>query len=406
MHPALRRHFNAAYTPEKYRAFLARMEKRCRTPLHFRVCETPCFFPQSLLNEMAAAGQELVAQLLESRAYRAASDATIPAGFRAQRETHNPLFVSVDFGLVRDADGRVHPKLVELQAFPTLYAYQPSLAEEYRESYGLGNEPRTFFPGIDWSKYREMLRRVLLGKHAPENVVLLEIAPLEQKTLPDFLCTEDLTGIRAVDLADVVKQGRKLFYKRAGKLVPIERIYNRVIVDELLRKDLRPPFDYSDDLEVEWAGHPNWYYRISKFSIPHLKHPCVPQTWFLDQVSGLPLDRENLLLKPLYSFAGAGIVFAPTDAQLAAIPAGERHNYILQERMSFAPLIETPFGGTQAEVRIMYIWPEHESATSSARRDMIPVLPLVRMGRGKMMGVDHNRNLEWVGASAAFGVAD
>ena len=119
----------------------------------------------------------------------------------------------------------------------------------------------------------------------------------------------------------------------------------------------------------------------------------MPKTWFLDRMESIPADRENYLLKPLYSFAGSGIVFAPTDQQLAAIPA-ERHNYILQERMAFAPVIDTPEGGTQAEVRIMYIWPDGGKN--------YPVMALVRMGRGKMMGVDHNRNLEWVGGSAAL----
>jgi len=242
--------------------------------------------------------------------------------------------------------------------------------------------------------YRKLLRDVIVADHETENVVLLEIDPDEQKTLPDFRVTEDWLKIAAVNIRDVTKSGNKLYYSKAGKSVPIERIYNRTIVDELERKQIEIPFDYRDELDVEWAGHPNWYFRVSKFSIPYLRHGCVPKTSFLDQIESIPADRENYLLKPLYSFAGSGIVFGPTDQQLASIPAGERHNYILQERMAFAPLIDTPHGGTQAEVRIMYIWPE--------RGKMTPVMALVRMGRGKMMGVDHNRNLEWVGGSAAL----
>ena len=175
-------------------------------------------------------------------------------------------------------------------------------------------------------------------------------------------------------------------------MVPIRRIYNRVIPDELERTHVRLPFDYRDDLDVEWTGHPEWYFRVSKFSIPWLRHPAVPRTWFLHEIEQLPAPREDLLLKPLFSFAGGGIVFAPTDAQLAAIPTDARDQYLLQQRVTFEPVIQTPHGPTQAEIRMMYVWTDELHA----------VLPLVRMGRGKMMGVDHNKGLRWVGASAGL----
>jgi len=198
-----------------------------------------------------------------------------------------------------------------------------------------------------------------------------------------------------VNVLDLLKQGRALYYEKHGKQVRVERIYNRMIVDEVIRKAIKLPFDLRDDLDVEWAGHPNWYFRISKFSIPFLKHASVPRTWFLDELDSLPGDRENYLLKPLYSFAGIGIKFAPTDEDIAAIPQQQRHEYIIQERIAFEPVIDTPHGMTQAEIRIMYIWRDGDPQPT-------PVLTLVRMGRGKMMGVDHNRNLEWVGGSAGL----
>jgi hypothetical protein len=237
-----------------------------------------------------------------------------------------------------------------------------------------------------------LMGRAILGGHDPEQVVLMEIDPDHQKTRPDFVETERRWGVRAVDITTLVKEGRRLLYRRDGRLVPIRRIYNRTIIDELVRRKVTAPFDYRDDLDVEWAGHPNWYFRISKFSLPWLKHPSVPRTWFLDRLEKMPADRENFVLKPLYSFAGAGIVFEPTDADLAAIPADRRHDYVVQERVRFTPVIETPHGGTQVEIRIMYVWLDELRA----------VMPLLRMGRGKMMGVDHNKNLEWVGASAAL----
>jgi len=377
--------------------------------VQFRLSETPCFFPKTLIDRMAADGKELIRQLVDSPAYRAKSEEAVPSEFKVPNEPDHPMFVQVDFGLVRDAAGELQPKLVELQAFPSLYAYQGPLAEAYLEAYGLNaasgfrlsasgsREPEAgrlkyFLSGLEIFSYRELLRRAIVADHDPDNVILMEIDPLEQKTLPDFLLTEKMLGVRTVNIRDVRKDGARLYCERGGKRVPIERIYNRTIVDELQRKNIKLGFDWRDELDVEWAGHPNWYFRISKFSIPYLKHASVPKTWFLDRMEEIPADLENYALKPLYSFAGLGVVIAPTKEDIAAIPAEKRPYYILQERMHFEPVIATPFGGTKAEVRVMYVWLD----------ELTPALTIIRMGRGLMMGVDHNKNMEWVGASAGF----
>jgi hypothetical protein len=395
MIPDLRRRFNQQFSSEKYRRFLSALDQRCRTRVKFRVAETPCFFHRALLEQMAQDGRELVHQLLSSWDYRKQSDKTIPNEYNVPNQSAKPTFLQVDFGLARDQSGHIVPKLVELQAFPSLYAYQPALTEQYRESYDFDSGTRTFLSGLNAESYRRLLCQAIVGEHTAENVILMEIDPLEQKTLPDFLLTNELCGIETVNVRNLKKEGNKLYYERQGRRVPVERIYNRMIVDELMRKNVTLPFDLRDELDVEWAGHPNWYFRISKFSIPFLRHKCVPRTWFLDEVDALPSDRDNYLLKPLYSFAGMGIKFAPTDEDMASIPTDRRHEYILQERIAFEPVIATPHGPTQAEIRIMYIWLDSDSQPT-------PVLTLVRMGRGKMMGVDHNRNLEWVGGSAGL----
>src|SRR5579862_1602548 len=395
MIPFLRKQFNDCFTPEKYQTFLRLVDEACGTHVQFRLSETPCFFPKSLIDRMAADGKELIRQLVDSPAYRAKSEEAVPAEFKVPNEPDHPMFVQVDFGLVRDVAGELQPKLVELQAFPSLYAYQGPLAEAYLEAYGLvgaSGSLKYLLSGLETSTYRELLRRAIVGDHDPENVILMEIDPLEQKTLPDFLLTEKILGVRTVNIRDVRKDGLRLYYERGGKQIPIERIYNRTIVDELQRKHIKLGFDWRDELDVEWAGHPNWYFRISKFSIPYLKHASVPKTWFLDRMEEIPADLENYALKPLYSFAGLGVVIAPTKEDIAAIPAEKRPYYILQERMHFEPVIATPFGGTKAEVRVMYIWLD----------ELTPVLTIIRMGRGLQMGVDHNKNMEWVGASAGL----
>src|SRR5579859_1262233 len=402
MIPSLRQQFNSGFTPEKYRAFLRQIDEACGTHVQFRLSETPCFFPKELLDRMAADGENLIRQLVDNAQYRAKSDEAVPAEFKVPNEAPHPMFVQVDFGLVRDTTGEPQPKLVELQAFPSLYAYQCYLAQAYMDAYGLqasgfrlpstGTRLKYFLSGLDEHSYHGLLRRAIVGTQDPQNVVLMEIHPQQQKTLPDFLLTEKMLGVRAVDIVDIRKEGARLYYEHGGKRIPIKRIYNRTIVDELERKNDKLAFDWRDDLDVEWAGHPNWYFRISKFSIPYLKHASVPKTWFLNELTEIPPDLANYALKPLYSFAGLGVVIAPKKQDIAAIPPDKKPYYILQERLHFEPVINTPFGATKAEVRVMYIWLEK----------LTPVLTIIRMGRGLMMGVDHNKNMEWVGASAGL----
>jgi hypothetical protein len=403
--PALRQEFNRGFRPARYRHMLHSLDACLRSHVGFRVAETPCFFPKTLLNELANIGSQLTARLVTDKDYLSASRKAIPEQFRAAAESAHPHFMTADFGLVREPDGSLAPRLVELQAFPSVFGYQFILNEVYRTSYELDPSLEYFLGGHDAASFWKLFGKVILGGHDPEQVVLTEVEPEQQKTYPDFKVTAERLGIRIVDIAQLVPQtspGKlpRLCYRTGSRLVPIRRIYNRAIVDELVRKRIELPFDFREEFDVEWAGHPNWYFHISKFSIPFLDHPAVPPAVFLsDWFVGkgrdkLPSDRSNWILKPLYSFAGKGIQFAPTDEDVAAIPAKARSEYLLQERVNFEPIIETPYGPTQAEIRILYLRPDGG--------ELQPVLSLVRLGRGKMMGVDHNRDMEWVGASAAF----
>jgi hypothetical protein len=402
MIPSYRNRFNREqFSPERYARLREYLNQATRTRVDFRICETPCFFPPALLNEMAETGRNLTHQLIDNPDYMRQAAAAIPGRFHVPGENPHPHFMTVDFGLVRAADGSLQPKLVELQAFPSIFGYQELLSRAYIGIFDLDPNLSALFGSRTEDEYWKLLGQTIVVGHDPENVVLLEIEPESQKTLPDFHVYEDRLGIATVDIAKLTKRGDKLFYRRGAREIPIHRIFNRAIVDELERKQIVPAFDYRDSLDVEWAGHPNDYFRISKFSIPHLDHPSVPAAVFLDDwfagrgAGKLPANREDILLKPLYSFAGKGIQFAPTDAELSAIPASERPHYLLQERVRFEPVIDTPCGLTQAEIRIMYLWPDGEP-------EMQPAISLVRLGRGLMMGVDHNRDQEWIGGSAAL----
>ncbi|HEX4232561.1 MAG TPA: hypothetical protein VHZ07_28125 [Bryobacteraceae bacterium] len=392
MIPEFRRKFNANWKPERYAQFLSRLDQVAGTHVAFRCSETPIFLPAPLLDKMIRYGRELYEQLASNAEYRTASEAAIPNEFRVPNEIPYPLFVQADFGLVTSPGGDYEPKLVEIQGFPSLYGFQPALAGVYRETYSLDSGLHALLGGLDTPTYVNLLRRAIVADQDPEETVLLEIQPFQQKTLCDFNLTEKLLGIRTVCVSDVEKRGRELY--AGGKR--IRRIYNRVIVDELIR--MRPPmnFRFTGDLDVEWAGHPNWFFRLSKFSLPWFRHVCVPRTFFLNELRELPANLEEYVLKPLYSFAGLGVQIGPSAEAIAAIPANQRGNYILQERMNFAATVDTPVGPTKIEIRIMYIW----------NGELTPVTTIIRSGRGKMMGVDFNKNLDWVGASAGFYLPD
>jgi hypothetical protein len=383
-----RQAFNRDWTPEKFARFRAILEARCGESEQFRHSETPCFFPDRLIARMSQAGVELVQQLLSNPRYAEASREEIPPQYRVPNEAPYPLFVQADFGLDQNLD----PQLVEIQGFPSLYAYQPVMADAYREAFCLHPALANFPNHLRADQYWSLLRNAIVANHDPENVILLEIDPAHQKTRHDFLVTQQQLGVRPVDIRDLRQQNNRLYYPRDGRLVPIHRIYNRTIIDEIERRGITLPFDLRDDLQVEWAGHPNWFFRLSKFSLPFLNHPTVPQTLILSEAPDVT-DPEKYVLKPLYSFAGAGVIVGPTREQIASVPADRRAHYVLQERVDFRPVIDTPAGPTKVEVRIMYIW---------TAQGMQHVNTVVRMGRGAQMGVDFNKGQEWIGASAAF----
>ncbi len=414
MIPHLRQSFNRSFNESQYQNLLKILDQRAHTNVHFRVAETPIFLTRELLSEMADAGVRLSKRLLANPDYLAAARDAIPAGWSAAGLSAYPNFLTADFALVRDSTGALTPRLVEIQAFPSLYGYQLVMAESFREAYSLPASLSLTLSGLSDSAYWKLLRQTVLGSHAPRQVVLAEIDPEHQKTLPDFNVTSERLGIPVVDVRTIEAEGRKLYYRDpAGQRIEIRRIYNRAIADELIVRKIQLPFDWTADWDVEWAGHPNWYFLISKFSLPWLTgDPVVPPCVFLHdflsgpgrkqlEIAGVALPRtapdavySELLLKPLFSFAGKGIQFSPTQDDLEAIPPNRRSQYLLQQRMHFERTIDTPEGPTQAEIRILYLWPDGGELT--------PVLPLIRLGRGMMMGVDHNRDLTWVGASAAF----
>ena len=393
MDPQLRAAFNAEFTPGKYAALVRCVNETEKWPADFRISETPIFLTREFTDEVTRAANEIIA-LTRTPEFAKHATSSVPKGLAVPNESEHPNFHVVDFAICAEGD-RLVPRLIELQAFPSLFGFQLLLLHCVRKAYAV--IPRNWtsaFGGIKDEAYLNLLRRTIIADSAPENVILLEIEPERQKTRVDFAATETLLGIRPVCVTKIKRRGRQLFYDRDWREVRIERIYNRVIFDELIhRPDLDLPFRFQDDLDVTWVGHPNWYFRISKHSLPFLNTEHTSRTFFVDD---LPADEkiDNYVLKPLYSFAGHGVDIEPTHEKINALK--NPHEWILQQKIDYAAFVPTVEGPkSKAEIRMMFVWPEND-------RDPTLVNNLVRMSQGKMMGVDFNIDKTWVGASIAL----
>lgn len=362
--------------------------------IEYRICEMPAFISTAFRHQLEEASRAIVKECTGGAYLERASDSLQPR-YTVPGQTAYPVFATVDFAVTRNAHtGEFEPKLIELQGFPSLYGYQYAYSMEMLNSFEMN--PHLYFVLGNKSpeEYQIMMRNVLLGNSKPENVVLLEYKPEQQKTRPDFIFTERYWGVRATDICSVKKDGRTLLYERDGRWMPIERIYNRAIVDELDENGVVVPFNWTDDLDVEWVGHPNWYFLMSKFSMPYLRHKSVPKTHFLDKLDTIPDDLNKYVLKPLFAFAGKGVNVQPTADDIRAIPDEECPHWILQERVTYAECFYTPEGMNKGEIRILLVWLPGASEPT-------PVLSLFRTGRGPMMGSRYN-TISWAGTSSCF----
>ncbi len=387
-----REKFNAANSQAIYHSLVTSLEVMIGYSIEFRISETPVFLPSELWNSLIESAVAINSQLLHKN-YLSQSDRAVPAQYFAPSESSHPNFIQTDFAVTRDGNGQLTPKLIELQGCASMHMFQMKLSQAYQKQFDL--KEKYLIGDLNEQKYLELLRRAICGQHSPEEVVLMEIEPELQKTRPDFTLTEQEFGVKAVDISRIIKRGKQLFYSENGKEIQIRRIYNRVIVDELIQKNVQFNFDYRDELEVEWAGHPNWFFRLSKFSLPFLNHPSVPRSWFLNELETYPQDLENFVLKPLFSFAGSGVKVDVTSADLDAIKEANRGDYLLQEKIHYDPVIQTPNDPAKVEIRVMFVWPDEDTKPT-------PTMLLARMSKGPMMGVNFNKNKTWVGASAGF----
>jgi hypothetical protein len=391
----LRDWFNGQFSEEKYQQFLHQLSESYHcTPL-FRVAESPLFIPDLLKFRLLEACSEITDVILRPDIKEITQGALYDPSLIVPKEDDHTTFLQMDFGIGLDENGDPFPHLIEVQGFPSVYFFQYAVSGLFKSFYGLPEHLTPFIGGINRDDYVSMMRDIIVGDTSAEQVVLLEIEPEKQTTYIDMHVTAAVLGIAVVCITKVIKEGKKLFYKNnAGELIQIKKIYNRVIFDELdQRPDLKIAFRFSDDLDIRWVGHPNWFFRISKYLMPFLNSKYVPETRFLSDISEYPSDLENYVLKPLFSFAGSGVIIDVTKEVLDSII--DRKNFILQRKVTYEPILRSPDDHVKAEIRMLMLWPD------DAPKPFV-VTNLVRLSKGKMIGVKYNKDKTWVGGSVGF----
>lgn len=395
MIPAIRQQFNADFTNEKYEAFLKELHAAHEGAIEFRVAETAVFVPKDFTTKIIDACESIV-DIIVDPSFKELTKNAIPKGLEVPGENEHSHFIAFDFGICINDKGEYEPQLIEMQGFPSLFAYEILVDDVFRNHFEVPAGFSAYLGGHTKETYIQHLKEIILGTHQQENVILLEIFPHQQKTKIDFYCTQDHVGIKPVCITELIKEGKKLYYLNDGVKTEIKRIYNRVIFDDLFQQ----PADvqekgkiFFEELDVEWAPHPSWFYRISKYTIPLIRHPYVPETFFLNEVKQLPGDLENYVLKPLFSFAGQGVIIDVTHADIDNVKDPE--NWILQRKVKYADIIATPDVPAKAEIRIFYFWKD------GALRP-VPANNLARLSKGKMIGVRYNKDKEWVGGSLCY----
>ena len=395
MIPSLRQAYLAQFDEVRYNTLLQHMADTYEHMPPFKVAETPVFIPNELRDHLLVACRQIVEQL-QSDAFRQWSVSAIPTGKDVPGETSHTTFLQIDFGVCQTPEGDIVPQLIEIQGFPSLYAFQYVLGGMYKQLFDIPENKSHLLSQLEEDSYFDLLRRTLLDGSAPENTILLEVEPEKQATQIDFRVTKALFGIPAVCLTKVEKEGKKLYYRNEeGERIPIHRIYNRVIFDELdARTDIAPGFSFSDELDVHWVGHPNWFFKISKHTLPFLQSTYVPASYLLNDLKGnWPEDLDQFVLKPLYSFAGQGVEIHVTTEKLEAIEQPE--HYILQRKVNYAPIVETLDVPATCEIRMMLLWPDGDPEPTIAAN-------VTRLSKGEMIGVRFNKGKTWVGGSVSF----
>jgi hypothetical protein len=333
-----------------------------------------------------------VIDLIKDKDFKKITEFSIPNQYNIPGENEFPQLMVFDFGICKNKAGEIEPQLIEMQGFPSLFGFQYLCDKLTKKHFDIPENYDAYFNGYDGESYIQLLREIIIGEEDISQVVLLEIFPQQQKTLIDFKITEKILGIKTVCLTELIAIEDKLFYKDSGNLIQIKRIFNRMVFDDLSKFPEIKHIDLSKKYQVEWVAHPNWFYRISKFILPFTHHRYIPETYFLNELK-YPLPLDEFVLKPLFSYAGMGVIINVTQNDIDQITDPE--NWILQRKVEYAEVIQTPVGHSKLEIRLFYFWKE-------GWEKPIAVHNLARLSQGEMIGTRYNQDKTWVGGTIAY----
>lgn len=386
---------NEQFSEVKYAEMIQLMDKKYPSALEFRICETPIFIPQYFTKRIVNAGENIIGQLDVLTNKNVFQNAILPNYRLPGNEKYCP-FLLLDFGVCKDEKGDLVPKLIELQGFPSMYFWELQERDLYRKLYDFSTDVNDLFQGMNTSDYLKLLRKIILDDCSPEEVVLMDFRPEKQKTRIDFQIAKSLLGIQIKCISQLfADENGNVYYWNHGKKKPVKRIYNRLILDEFFaKKDQLPRYlDIFQPLQIDWVAHPNWFYTYSKFCLPFLQDECVPDTKFVSELSEIPTNLSDFVLKPIDSFAGNGVKI---NVQLSDFHNIDPERWILQRKVDYASVVPSPSGAlSKVELRMMYFkYSENEPYRL--------VHNLARLSKGNMSGVNHNQSSEWTGSSLAF----
>jgi len=390
----IRKAYNENFTENKYRQMLDDTQNNFPGSIEFRLAETPVFLNAATKSKFLLAGDAICSVITASNFQELTQNALKQAA-TPPNESSLPNCIVMDFAICQDVDQNIFPKLIELQGFPSLFALEMIHDKAFRENFSIPKGFSSYLNNLDEHTYLRFLEETIKGTE-DKKTVLLELFPDQQKTRIDFYLTQQFIDIPIVCVSEILTIGDKLYYERDGERCPIERIYNRIVWDELTKqsKEIQHKANLLlQNLDVEWVSHPNHYYRISKFLMPFLDNVFVPKTFFVSELKSIPKDLENYVLKPLFSFAGQGVIIDVEPHHIKDI--NDPENWILQEKVEYFSGLVTPTGNAKVEVRLFYFLDKLEGK-------YIATCNLARISKGKMIGVSYNNTATWVGGSIIY----
>lgn len=391
MDKKIRAAFNNQFTEEKYKSYLNEFEIIGNHSLDFRIAETPIFIPKEFREKMLDTCEYII-DFIKDTNFKSITDNSIPSKYKIPNEEDFPSVLVIDFAVCNNKQNVPEPQLIEMQGFPSLYGFQIINDEITRNYAQVPDNYKSYLNGYQKDSYISLLKEIIVAETNKENVILLDVFPNKQKTRIDFYCIEKLLGIKTVCVTEIKSNGTELFYLRDGEKIIIKKIFNRIVFEELEKYNLANIIDFNLEYDVEWINHPNWFNRISKYTMPFLDHPNIPVTYFLQDIKQ-PIKLNEFVLKPLFSFAGMGVIINPSQEDIDLID--DPGNWILQKKVEYAPIVETLEDPAKAEIRLFYFW-------KKTWERPIAIHNLARLSKGEMIGTRYNEGKKWVGGTIAY----